>query len=44
VTIPAGKTSAKFTVTTAAVTAQIIAKITATLGPTSKTANVTIEK
>jgi len=44
VIVLAGKTSAKFTVTTTAVTAQVVAKISAALASTSKSANLTIKK
>jgi hypothetical protein len=43
VTIPAGKTSTTFTATTKTVTGQTIAKITATLATSSKSANLTIK-
>jgi len=44
VTVPAGKKSATFTVTTTKVTSTTGAAVTATLGPTSKTATLTITK
>jgi len=43
VTVPAGKTSATFTITTKEVTAQTTSTITAALGPTSKSASLTIK-
>ena len=42
VTVPAGQTSATFTVTTSAVSVQTAATITATLGDTVKTASLTV--
>jgi len=44
VVVPAGKTSAKFTITTSVVTGKTVAAITATLGASSKSANLTITK
>ncbi len=42
VTVPEGATSATFTMTTAGVDSNVVATVTATLGPTSKSANMSI--